>query len=298
MIHTGEIAALGTALMWTLSVQAWTSAGRRIGSLPAGFLRLLLAWVFLACYGLAVRGRPLPTDADARTWMVLGASGFVGFFLADMFIFRALVLVGPRLATLCLSLTPPMAAVVSWAFLGEALALRDWLAMGVTIAGVTWVVLERPDAAGAPPRRHYVTGIVLGVLGAAAAAGGVVLAREGIGDYDAVAATFIRAIAGAAGYAVLFTVARRWKTIPPALRHRRAMGIVVYGTFVGTFLGVIFYMVAVRHCLAGVVATIISTVPVLILPFAIVIYREKVSIRAAAGAVLAVAGVAWLVLGS
>ncbi len=41
---------------------------------------------------------------------------------------------------------------------------------------------------------------------------------------------------------------------------------------------------------------IISTTPVLILPFAILLYREKVSLRAAGGAALSVAGVALLAL--
>ena len=45
-----------------------------------------------------------------------------------------------------------------------------------------------------------------------------------------------------------------------------------------------------------VVNTIIATNPVLILPAAILLDRERVSPRAWVGAVIAVAGVAWLVL--
>jgi drug/metabolite transporter (DMT)-like permease len=55
-------------------------------------------------------------------------------------------------------------------------------------------------------------------------------------------------------------------------------------------------MIAVRHCPAGVVSTIIATMPVLILPGVILFYREKVSLRAAGGAVLSVVGVALLML--
>jgi drug/metabolite transporter (DMT)-like permease len=45
-----------------------------------------------------------------------------------------------------------------------------------------------------------------------------------------------------------------------------------------------------------VTATIISTMPVLILPFLVVLYREKVSLRAVGGAMVSVAGVALLVM--
>ncbi len=74
------------------------------------------------------------------------------------------------------------------------------------------------------------------------------------------------------------------------------MGILTFGAFVGPFLGVILCMVSLRYCHAGVVSTITNTMPVLILPFLIVIYHEKVSLRAAGGAVLSVLGVAMLVL--
>jgi drug/metabolite transporter (DMT)-like permease len=80
-----------------------------------------------------------------------------------------------------------------------------------------------------------------------------------------------------------------------AARNRRAMPIVVCGSFVGPFLGVALYLVALRHCHAGVVATLTNMMPVLILPFVIVLYREKVSLRAAAGAAVSVAGIALLV---
>jgi drug/metabolite transporter (DMT)-like permease len=45
-----------------------------------------------------------------------------------------------------------------------------------------------------------------------------------------------------------------------------------------------------------VAATIMSIVPVLIIPFMMVIYRERVSTRAVLGALAAVAGVAVLFL--
>ena len=75
------------------------------------------------------------------------------------------------------------------------------------------------------------------------------------------------------------------------------MGIVTYGSFVGPFLGVALSLVAIRHCHAGVAATLISTSPVLILPFAVIVYREKAqSRRRSAALLLSVLGVALLVL--
>ncbi len=295
--QTGELAALGTAVLWTLSTLAWTSAGKHVGATAVCFVRLLLACVFLAIYGGLTRGHWWPSGASAETWVVLGVSGVAGFFLADLLIFKALLLIGPRLTVLLQSFTPPLAAQFSWLLLGDRLSGWQWLAMGVTLAGVVWVVLERPNGASDEhdPRR-IAQGIILAVLGAVVAALALVLSKMGIGDYDAAAATYIRVLGGIAGMVPLVTVGRRWPSVVDSIRHPRAVPMIVLGTFLGPFAGVILYMIAVRHCPAGVVSTIIATMPVLILPGVILLYREKVSLRAAGGAVLSVAGVALLML--
>jgi drug/metabolite transporter (DMT)-like permease len=55
-------------------------------------------------------------------------------------------------------------------------------------------------------------------------------------------------------------------------------------------------LVAVQHTQAGVAAAIMSIVPVLIIAPAVVLFRERVTLRAVAGALVAVAGVAVLFL--
>lgn len=292
----GELAALGTALLWTLSALAWTSAGRRVGTLPVCLIRLLITCVYLLAYGRVVRGLWVPSDASAHTWYLLSWSGFVGFFLADLCLLKALVILGPRLTLLFQTFSPPFAALISKCFVQEGLTPRQWLAMAVTLAGVVWVVLERADGPHANSRRKAAGGMLLAVLAALGQAVGLVLSRRGIGQYDAAAATFIRILPALAGFLILLSLVRAWPAVIVAVRDRRAMLILTLGSLVGPFLGVILSMIAVRHCHAGVAATILSTMPVLILPLVVFVYGERVSVRAAAGAAIAVAGVALLVL--
>jgi len=298
-MYLGELAALATAFLWTLSALAWTSAGREIGAIPVNFLRMIVACGMMIVYGGLVRGLWLPSDASAQTWTILGLSGFVGFFLADLCFFQALLSIGPRLTLLFQSLSPPFAAIISYVFLGEPLALLGWLAMLITGLGVAWVVLERADNKPAVPhtRRQVRWGMLAAVGGALGQAVGLVLSRKGmIGHYDAVAATFIRAMGSMVGFLTLITALRAWPAVVQATRHARAMTILTLGAFVGPFAGVALSMVAVSRCHPGVVATILSTMPVLILPFVVIVYRERVTMRAVAGAVICVAGVALLVL--
>lgn len=296
-LQIGELAALATAFLWTLSALAWTAAGKRIGALAVSSIRLLIGVVLMTVYVRIVRGQWLPTDADLRTWLLLGASGLFGFFLCDLCLFKAMLLLGTRLTLLLLSLSPPITAIISWACINDELAVRQWAAMAITLAGVVWVVMEQPSS-DEPPLApgHKWRGVVLGVLAALTNSIGYVLSKEGIGEYDAVAATQIRAFVALPAYALLITLWRRWPGIRVAAGDLRAMGILTFGAIVGPFVGVAFSMIALRYAPTGVVATILATMPVLILPFSILLHHEKVSLRAVGGAIVAVTGVAMLML--
>ncbi len=295
--QVGELAAVATAVLWTLSALAWTYSGKYIGALAVSFLRLFIAGALMMVYGYAIRGFWFPSDAPMHVWIYLSASGLTGFVICDLCLIKAFLVIGPRVSLLIFSLAPPLAALISWAFIGDALTVWQWIAMGVTLGGVAWVVLEEPTHEAHPRmHRHWGRGVALAVVAAATHAIGYVLSKKGIGDYDAVAATLIRAVAAMACYIVLITVWRRWPSMLTAMRHGRAMAVLTLGAIVGPFFGVALSLAALRHAPTGVVATIIATMPVLILPFSIFHYHEKVSLRAAVGAVVAVVGVGMLML--
>lgn len=290
----GELAALATAACWTITMLAFESAGRRVGSLSVNLIRLLMAFVFLTAVGALTRGLPFPSDASPSAWAWLTLSGLVGFAFGDLCLFRAFVVIGARLSSLLMSLVPPIAAIVGWLVLGERLGPRELAGMAMTVSGVAWVIRERtPDASGACGRPPL-GGVLLGLGGALGQAVGLVLSKLGMGSYDAFAANQIRILAGIAGFLVIFTATSRWPRFVAALAHPPAMTRTFVGAVFGPFLGVTLSLIAVRNTETGVAATIMALVPILILPAAVWIRKERISARAVAGAVLAVAGTAVL----
>jgi drug/metabolite transporter (DMT)-like permease len=110
--RVGELAALGTALCWTITALSFESAGKRIGSLTVNLIRLLMAAVFFALYGWLVRGLAVPTDAGAYAWTWLGLSGLVGFLIGDLLLFQAFVDIGARISMLIYASVPPITALL------------------------------------------------------------------------------------------------------------------------------------------------------------------------------------------
>jgi len=295
--YLGEAAALGTAFCWTCSALCFTASAKRIGSLALNQIRLAQAFLFLMLFGWAWRGLALPSDASREQWLWLGLSGLAGFTFGDLCLFRAFVEVGPRISTLAMSLAPPIAALTGWLILGEVLNGWAWLGMGLTVAGIAWVALERPASAEEHDRRRLTRGLLLAFGGAVGQGVGAVLGKMGAIEYDPFAATQIRILAGMAGFAALFVALRWWPKVFEGLRHPSAMAYSALGAFFGPFLGVSLFMLSLKHVGTGITSTIAATVPVLIIPFVILVQKEKVSPRAICGAVLAVAGVSILFFG-
>jgi drug/metabolite transporter (DMT)-like permease len=301
--YLGQTAALGTAVCWSVSALAFAAAGRRIGVLPLNLIRLVIALGFLVLATWGLRGLPLPVDASPHAWGWLSISGLIGFVFGDLCLFRAYVLIGPRLASLMMSLAPLLTVLIGWLVLGETLGGRDALGMALTITGIGWAVLERKPAANGESEepepgssRAGRAGLALGFCGALGQAGGLVLSKLGMGSYDVVAATQVRVIAGIAGYVLLLSAVRAWPRMREALRDRRGVGFAAIGAFFGPFLGVSLSLFAVRHTVSGVAASIMALQPVMIIPLVVLLHRERVGIGGVAGALVAVAGVALLFL--
>ncbi len=292
----GEFVALATAGCWTLTALCFEVASRRIGSLTVNLIRLMLAAAFISIYCWIVRGHWFPMDASPHNWLWLLLSGVVGIFIGDTCLFQAFVQIGARRTMLVMSLAPPLTAIEGWIVMGEILTALDWIGMVLTIAGVAWVVLEKEPKGETNASKVHPMGLALALLAAAGQATGLVLSKFGMRDYDAFAATQIRILAALGIFLVMFSVLKWWPKVRTALNQRAAMGWTAIGAFFGTFLGISLSLLAIKLTKTGVAATIMSIVPILIIPPSAFFFKEKISPRSVMGAVLAVVGVSFLFL--
>lgn len=293
---TGQLAALGAAASWAVTAIVIEGGARRIGSLTVNLVRLVFGFAFLCLAAWTVRGIPLPLDATAHNWAWLGISGLIGFTFGDLCLYRAYLVLGPRLSSLMMALVPPITALIGWAALGETLTRRDLLGMTLTVVGIGWAILERGKGTESGPLSVSLGGVALGFGGALGQAVGLILSKIGMAGYPTLAANQVRVLSGAVGYALLFFVLKWWPNVRSGLRDRKAVGLCALGAVFGPFLGVSLSLIAVRETVAGVAASIMALTPILIIPLVIVLRKERVGIGGIAGALVAVTGVALLFL--
>jgi drug/metabolite transporter (DMT)-like permease len=302
--YYGELAAFGAAAGWAGCSIAFTKAGRDVGSLCVNIIRLAMAGLFLLAVGGLCYGQWLP-EASGRAWCYLGLSGVLGFFVGDICLFKAFLLIGPRLSVLIMALWPPFAALIARGLLDERLNPWQWLGMGITLAGIGVAVMAREQHSQLAERRHYGVGILLAAIGALGQASGYVVADLGMNLLDpsdahrlqvSFQAAQIRLLAAMVCFVVLFTVMRRWPRLVSAVKQRRAMGWLTVGAAIGPFLGVVCSLVAIRYIESGVASTIIATAPILVLLYAVLVEKERVTPLTVIATVTTVLGVALLLL--
>lgn len=302
VMYFGEIAALMTAVFWTVTSMSFESAGKKVGSLSVNLIRLVVAFFIYGVLNYFRRGMFLPLDAGLERWKWLALSGLVGFVMGDLLLFQAYVVVGARISMLIMALAPPITAFVGWIILGEVLSPMNWVGMVVTLSGISIVILKREKKELDSTKRRKITasysikGILLAFGGAVGQGVGLVLSKKGMGEYDAFAASHIRVITGMVGFTIIILLSRQFGNVWKALLHVPAMKRIALGSFFGPFLGVSFSLLAIQHIQAGIAATIMSIVPVLIIPPAILFFHEKVNWKEIIGAIITVSGVALFFL--
>jgi len=170
--------------------------------------------------------------------------------------------------------------------------------MFLTVFGIIFAILNRGNGNKTLSFNYSKQGLLYAFGGSFGQALGLVLSKYGMGTYDAFASTQIRIIAGIAGFTLLFFLfpLKAWTRVHLAVQDRTAMQRITLGSFFGPFLGVSLSLLAVQYTTTGAASTIMSIVPILVIPPAVFIFKEKVSMREVVGACIAVAGVAMMFL--
>ncbi len=291
----GELAALVTAICWTVTAISFEAASRKVGSVPVNIIRLVMALALLAVFSWIRRDMPIPSDATSFNWLWLALSGLVGFVIGDLFLFKAFTVIGSRLSLLIMTLVPPIAAFVGWLLMGETLAWIHMGGMALTLSGIAMVILHKRGQRTKPgklPEHIPVTGVIYALLGALGQAVGLVLSKFGMRDYDAFSATQIRVMAGIIGFSIVIHFFRKWGAVGNALTNRTALWLMLLGATFGPFLGVSSSLIAVKYTATGIASTIMSISPILILPATYLLYKQQITWKELLGAVISVAGVA------
>ncbi|WP_448570806.1 DMT family transporter [Trichothermofontia sp.] len=302
LVWRGELAALGAAWLWAIATLVYAQMGHRLSPLVLNFAKGIVA-LMLISLTLVWQSPPTTRLVDLMRhhphelgWLCL--SGALGIGISDTLYFQTLNYLGARQTLLMGLLAAPFTTVMAAVVLQERLMAVQLLGMGLTIAGVGWVISERTvDRAPLGEHSYRYLGIGFGLLTAATHALGALLSRAVLsqGEISALWATQIRLIAGVAltGAWLWLTPISLGQQLQP-LRSPKLSVTIALTAFFSTYLAIWLQQIAFKFTAAGIVQALGATSPLFVLSFAAGM-GDRVSLRAIFGAIGAIGGI-WLLV--
>ena len=300
------LASLLTTVLWAFSAVCGARSAKIMGATEANFWRLvgaaLLLGLWAHLFGQGLGGASLP---------IFLLSGIIGVG-GDIFLFQSFPRLGSRLTILITQCGAALSgAVIEWLWQGARLTGSQIAACATILTGVALALA--PGRHLNATRQSLTTGIVLSILAALANAVGAVLsrvayavARQAQENITPATAAYQRLLGGLV-VAAICVLAVRWhrsrSQVAPAQsdgassrqKWRAAWPWVLANAIAGQTLGVTCYLWALKTTPTGLVLAIVSTTPLVVIPFSKAVEGEKTTRRSILGGVIAVVGAVVLV---
>jgi drug/metabolite transporter (DMT)-like permease len=259
---------------------------------------LLIATVILMVIHTLIYGGALPWLATPTQWQWLALSGLIGLALGDVALFQAFANIGARLSMLIFSLAPILGSILGWFLLSEELTSIQILGIGVTLAGVLWVVSEQQaEGPNKIERRTYTSGLFFALLAAIGQASGLIAAKLGLANLPVLSGQVIRMLAATLAIWAWALFRGQGTQTLARLREKPLAGrYILLASVFGPVIGVWFSLAAVKYAEVGVASTLMSLPPIFLIPIGYFFFKERVSARSIIGTVIALCGVGILFL--
>lgn len=290
----GEIAALTSAAFWAVASIIWTrqmsvSSPIAMNLFKTGFCLPL----FVLSLYLVGPENPLQGIGIGSALMLIG-SGIIGMSIGDTCYFAGLARIGARRSLMILTLSPLFTAVFSWIAGQDLPGIVASVGVALVLVGLVLVLRERPE--GTIVAGKFRSGVLFVTVAAICQAIGIVMTKEGLATADVLEASTIRIAGGVIGILLIELLRGRLRATVSHTLHPPSLGRIIPAALLGTFFGFHLLQAAVRYAEPAVAAALTGTSPLFVAPLSIVFLGERMRIGGWMGTILAVIGVAFMML--
>ena len=279
------------ALCWAVASLISADVTRKIGGLAFNRLRLFFVSIILISYTFYL-----------DTWNTINHeflftilfSGIIGIFLGDTLLFIALQKIGPRRNNILFSLAAPFTVILNIIFLNEIMSTINLIGCIIVFCGVV-VAIAYGNSKDKNHRWEVVEGniyfgVSLGIGAALCQAVGLIMMKPILTmGADPIASASLRTAISFVFLAFTFFLNYKIFNTKTNLSFK-IVGQSIISGFLGMALGMSLLLIALKYADAGIVATLSSTSPIMIL-FLIWLLTKKIpTIGAWIGTVLAIVG--------
>ncbi len=296
----GQLLALVTAACWAGNSVTYKFLGTKMPSDSLAFARMLLAFPAILILTLLV-DKSLPLHSSTQTYIALLASGAIGYFVTDLLMFRAYMLLGARESLVIMTLAPVCTSVLSYYLFGQALSLLQIGGILLIIAGIVTMVFgevrKRSTLGTTSSDRNVPKGLMYAILGAVLQSVSYILAAYALSDIPPVSSNLVRNAGGLLAFLLYWPfIGKRFTSDIKVLKHGSYLLFLVLAVISGPVIGMSCQMVAMTLAPVGIVTALSQVSPVLLLPVDKFVLKKRIGWASVVGTCISIAGVGMLFL--
>jgi len=285
----GEVFALVCALMWASAVVLYKHVGESMSANTLNLVKNILGLALLVPTALIFEGVVMPSLSISE-WLILIASGYFGIAVADTWYLQALRNLGAGRTAIVASLYSPFVVILSIVYLGERLALWQWLGFVMVLAGILVVVYQRSyrnvDSSS------LISGITLAAASVFFTAAGVVAMKPILANDGFFWMVSLRMLAGIVGMLIFLSFKAQLRSTYNVIVNddHRWRHILVASVF-GSYLALLFWLGGFKYADASVASVLNETANIFIVLMAWLFLKEDLGKRKLVGVALTFTGV-------
>ena len=304
----GYFLAFIAMLAGAFSMFPFTDAARKWGPVAINHFRLLIGFIVLSIIVMILDKKSLVTlftTPSVTEYLYLSVSGIIGLVVGDYFGFHSMSILGAKRASIFYTLAPGAALGFSFVFVGESIDFIGIIGMSISIGGMIWFILAGNTR---EIEEHLVheygkisKGVLFGVLAGICQGLHMALAKKAItGESSLISpahATWIRLLGATASYFVFTFITGKFRknVIAPIREERSTIPKAVLASIFGMVLSIVLVMWSLSLCKVAVVQTIVSIEPLVIMPMAYFLYKEKMTAKTFLAGLVSIFGVYILI---
>ena len=283
------ILAIGAAAIWSMVALSATRIVRYFGSYNYNLLRLLGIIVFLFPY-VYINWESIYFNQSILSAIVL--SSIIGIIIGDTFLFICLKRLGPRRQALLFSMQIPFTIILAEVFLQTLPSFIELIGCSLIFLGILIAIQFNktiPDDDLENIQGNKYAGLFAGIGLALCQSIGIILMKPALESTDPIIVSYLRVIVAAViMFGSLFFIKNNqlWER----MKDIKKTIFSIFLGFMGMGVGMTMLIIALKDGNPGVISTLSSTMPIMIIPILWVVTKNYAGHLAVVGATLTCVG--------
>lgn len=285
----GYFLAIGAAAIWSAVALSATRVVRYFGSYNYNLLRLLGIIVFFFPY-VYINWESLYFNQSIFSAIVL--SSIIGIIIGDTFLFVCLKRLGPRRQALLFSMQIPFTIILAEIFLQTLPSITELIGCALIFSGILIAIQFNrtiPDDDLENIQGNKYTGLFAGIGLALCQSIGIILMKPALQTTDPIIVSYLRVIVAAViMFGSLFFIKNNqlWEK----MKNIKVTLFSIFLGFMGMGVGMTMLIYALKYGNPGVISTLSSTMPIMIIPILWIVTKNYAGHLAVVGATLTCVG--------